>query len=166
MDRSQNGPGVSQIGSILAFRILLLDERPLLRCTDGMSPPVRISGVPPGRFRVSRLTLWKVRLYNQRRRVATLAATLLVIGVAYGVVFGHNGLTVYGNKRLETRELERELKSLGKENESLAGHVERLQSDPNAIEHQAREELHYTRPGEVIVTLPPDRPAPGSPIKH
>jgi cell division protein FtsB len=36
----------------------------------------------------------------------------------------------------------------------LKGHVERLQSDPNAIEHQAREELHYTRPGEVIYTLP------------
>jgi cell division protein FtsB len=36
----------------------------------------------------------------------------------------------------------------------LKGHVDRLQSDPNAIEHQAREELHYTRPGEVIYTLP------------
>jgi cell division protein FtsB len=36
--------------------------------------------------------------------------------------------------------------------------VDRLQSDPNAIEHQAREELHYTRPGEVIYTLP-DAPA-------
>jgi cell division protein FtsB len=29
-----------------------------------------------------------------------------------------------------------------------------MQNDPNAIEHQAREELHYTRPGEVIYTLP------------
>jgi len=37
----------------------------------------------------------------------------------------------------------------------LKGHVDRLQSDPNAIEHQAREELHYTRPGEVIVYMPP-----------
>jgi cell division protein FtsB len=36
----------------------------------------------------------------------------------------------------------------------LKGHVDRLQNDPNAIEHQAREELHYTRPGEVIYTLP------------
>jgi cell division protein FtsB len=32
-----------------------------------------------------------------------------------------------------------------------------LQEDPDAIEHQAREELHYTRPGEVIVTLPPEK---------
>ena len=50
--------------------------------------------------------------------------------------------------------LEQQLKSLQRENEQLKGHVDRLQSDPNAIEHQAREELHYTRPGEVIYTLP------------
>ena len=40
------------------------------------------------------------------------------------------------------------------ENDLLSEHVSRLQSDPNAIEHQAREELHYTRPNEVIYTLP------------
>jgi cell division protein FtsB len=32
--------------------------------------------------------------------------------------------------------------------------VDLLQNDPGAIEHQAREELHYTRAGEVIYTLP------------
>jgi cell division protein FtsB len=32
--------------------------------------------------------------------------------------------------------------------------MNRLESDPNAIEHQEREELHYTRPGEVIYALP------------
>ncbi len=118
----------------------------------------RISGPSHGRLRVSRLRVWKANVYGQRRRVATVAAAVVVVGLAYGVVFGHNGLTVYGKKRTETRELDRELKSLVKENDALAGHVERLQSDPDAIEHQAREELHYTRPGEVIVTLPPDRP--------
>ena len=97
-----------------------------------------------------------MRAYGQRRRLATLAAGLLTVGVGYHVVFGHNGLTVYEQKRHETQVLERELRDLSKENEGLEGHVERLQTDPNAIEHQAREELHYTRPGEVIVTLPPD----------
>jgi cell division protein FtsB len=43
---------------------------------------------------------------------------------------------------------------LQQENDLLTAHVNRLQSDPNAIEHQAREELHYTRPGEVIYALP------------
>lgn len=102
--------------------------------------------------------LWTDRLFAQRRRLATIAAAFLVVGVALGVIFGHNGLTVYGRKRVETRDLDRELKALTRDNDSLAGHIDRLQNDPNAIEHQAREELHYTRPGEVIITLPPDRP--------
>jgi cell division protein FtsB len=79
----------------------------------------------------------------ERRKLATVAAAALALGVAYHVVFGANGLTVY----LQMRELQQE-------NDLLTGHVSRLQSDPNAIEHQAREELGYTRPGEVIYALP------------
>jgi cell division protein FtsB len=88
------------------------------------------------------------------RKVATGAAALLALGLGYHVVFGQNGLTVYQQKRQDAQTLERQLHSLQKENDQLKGHVERLQNDPNAIEHQAREELHYTRPGEVIYTLP------------
>ncbi len=88
------------------------------------------------------------------RKVATLVAALLAISMAYHVVFGPNGLTVYKHKRQDSRELELQSKSLLRENELLKGHIARLESDPNAIEHQAREELHYTRPGEVIYTLP------------
>jgi len=32
--------------------------------------------------------------------------------------------------------------------------IDRLKSDPDAIEHEAREKLHYAKPGEVIYTLP------------
>lgn len=76
--------------------------------------------------------------------------------MAYHVIFGQNGLTVYQQKRQETQALAKRLQSLQHENDLMKGHVDRLQNDPNAIEHQAREELHYTRPGEVIYTLPPD----------
>ncbi|ADW68686.1 FtsB family cell division protein [Granulicella tundricola] len=99
-------------------------------------------------------------LFNQRRRVATFAAAGLAVAVGYHVVFGHNGLTVYEQKRQETISLDRQLNDLNRDNDRLQGHVDRLQSDPNAIEHQAREELHYTRPGEVIITLPPDPKKP------
>jgi cell division protein FtsB len=88
------------------------------------------------------------------RKVATGAAALLALGMGYHVVFGQNGLTAYQQKRQDTHILDQQLHSWQKENEQLKGHVERLQNDPNAIEHQAREELHYTRPGEVIYTLP------------
>ncbi len=95
-------------------------------------------------------------IYGQRRRVATVAAAGLAVAVGYHVVFGKNGLTVFEQKRQETHLLERQLHELTHENDELRGHVERLQSDPDAIEREAREQLHYTRPGEVIVTLPPD----------
>jgi cell division protein FtsB len=99
-----------------------------------------------------------VRLYERSqvgwRKVATGVAALLALGMGYHVIFGQNGLTVYQQKRQDAQTLDRQLHSLQRENEQLKGHVDRLQNDPNAIEHQAREELHYTRPGEVIYTLP------------
>ena len=99
-----------------------------------------------------------MRLYERSqigwRKVATCAAALLALGLGYHVIFGQNGLTAYQQKRLDAQSLGRQLNSLERENEALKGHVDRLQHDPNSIEHQAREELHYTRPGEVIYTLP------------
>src|SRR5277367_6332322 len=99
-----------------------------------------------------------VRLYERSRlswrKVATGSAALLALAMGYHVIFGQNGLTVYQQKRQDAQSLDRQLHSLQKENDQLKGHVDRLKNDPNAIEHQAREELHYTRPGEVIYTLP------------
>jgi cell division protein FtsB len=99
-----------------------------------------------------------VRLYDRAhaewRKIATVAAAVLAVGMGYHVVFGQNGLTAYQQKRQDSQTLQSQLRSLQRENELLKGHVDRLQNDPNAIEHQAREELHYTRPGEVIYTLP------------
>ena len=94
------------------------------------------------------------RGYLGWRKVATVAAAALALGLGYHVVFGQNGLTAYEQKRQDTQSLKIQLQSLQRENEQLKGHVDRLQTDPDAIEHQAREELHYTRPGEVIYTLP------------
>jgi cell division protein FtsB len=113
-----------------------------------------------------------VRLYERSqvgwRKVATGVAALLALAMGYHVIFGQNGLTVYQQKRQDAQTLDRQLHSLQRENDLLKGHVDRLKNDPNAIEHQAREELHYTRPGEVIYTLPastgssstPAEPAP------
>jgi cell division protein FtsB len=86
--------------------------------------------------------------------MATLGAGALALLMAYGVVFGHNGLTAFAHKREEARELQVQTQQLQLENSRLKGHVDQLQNDPAAIEHQAREELHYTRAGEVIYTLP------------
>jgi cell division protein FtsB len=102
------------------------------------------------------------RSHKGWRKVATGAAAVLALGMGYHVIFGQNGLTAYQQKRQDAESLDRQLHSLQKENEQLKGHVERLKNDPNAIEHQAREELHYTRPGEVIYTLPAGAGASGT----
>jgi cell division protein FtsB len=104
--------------------------------------------------RLAALGSYCAPLLHGRRRVATIAAAVLAFAVAYHVVFGANGLTVYEHKRQQARLLAAQMQSLQRENDALQGHVERLEKDPDAIEHQARVELHYARPGEVIYELP------------
>jgi cell division protein FtsB len=89
-----------------------------------------------------------------RRRVATFIAGLLAMQLFYTVIFGKNGILTYARKRHESVVLAVQIEQLQWENEQLKEQTARLQADPSAIEHEAREELHYTRPGEVIYTLP------------
>ncbi len=96
----------------------------------------------------------KDHVYLWRRRAATIATGSLALVMFYGVIFGHNGLTAFAHKREEAKTLQQQMIQLQKENELLHQHIDHLQSDPDAIEHEAREELHYTRSGEVIYTLP------------
>lgn len=103
--------------------------------------------------RMAQLRRWVQHVSANRRKIATVGAAFLAIGVGYHVVFGPNGLIVYEQKRHETQSLETEMKQLSSENDVLKGHVGRLQTDPHAIEHEAREQLHYARPGEVIYRL-------------
>lgn len=94
------------------------------------------------------------RMYQSRRRIGTLLAIVFALLLGYHVMMGRNGLSSYQQKRREDRELQLEIQQLQEENVRLKQHVERLQKDPDAIEHEARERLHYARPGEVIYTLP------------
>jgi cell division protein FtsB len=102
------------------------------------------------------------KVWSQRTKLATGAAAVLAVTMGYHVVFGHNGLIVYSQKKEEARRLGAQLEDIRRENSQLKEHTERLDKDPNAIEHQAREELHYARPGEVIYTLPPDPAKPAA----
>jgi len=105
-------------------------------------------------FPIRAITELYKRAHTQRRRAATIVVACLVLGLAYHVIFGQNGLTEDLRKHMDQRHLSAQIQSLQQENERLRDHVDRLQNDPSAIEHQARVDLHYTRPGEVIYTLP------------
>jgi cell division protein FtsB len=97
------------------------------------------------------------------RRLGTVAAVLLIVGVMLHAMFGANGMVVYRQKRAEMQSLQSEVDRLQKENNQYADQIKSLKSDPAAIEKEAREQLHYTRPGEVIYVspTPPQKPSTG-----
>lgn len=105
---------------------------------------------------VHHVTGW---IYLSRRRIATAGVALLTAAVGFHVVFGANGVFVYANKRAEHQKLEQELKVLQTENERLSQSIKALKTDPKTIEKEAREQLRYTRPGEVVYALPNTKPA-------
>ena len=63
-------------------------------------------------------------------------------------------MVVYRSKRAEYQKLHSEIDRLQKENDVYTQQIKALQSDPKAIEKEAREQLHYTRPGEVVYVEP------------
>jgi cell division protein FtsB len=108
-------------------------------------------------------TAKKTGLRRFQRRIAIGAAILIAALLAYHVVFGRNGINNYEQKRAQNIVLQQQIDSLHKENAQLKAHIGHLKDDPDAIEYQAREKLHYARPGEVIYKLnsqPQPAPAP------
>jgi cell division protein FtsB len=102
-------------------------------------------------------------LYGNRRRLATAGVGVLAVWLFCHVVLGANGMVVYRQKRAEYQSLHQEIDSLQKENDRYTEHVKALQGDPKTIEKEAREQLHYTRPGEVVYVAPAPPPPPPAP---
>jgi cell division protein FtsB len=70
-------------------------------------------------------------------------------------MFGANGMVIYRQKRAEYHDLQKENQKLLQENDLYTQRIKSLRTDPKTIEKEAREQLHYTRPGEVIYVAPP-----------
>jgi len=88
------------------------------------------------------------------RPAGTAIAVSLALLLGWGVVNGKHGLSSWEQQRAQDKQLRKQIDDLQQENARLRDHIQRLKSDPDAIEHEAREQLHYARPGEVIYTLP------------
>jgi cell division protein FtsB len=114
---------------------------------------------PPGTI-PKRALDWTMRVW---RPAATMVAVGLALLLTWHVVKGQNGLSVWHQKRIEDRQLRQEIQDLERENARMRDHIEHLKSDPEAIGHEAREKLHYAKPNEVIVDLPPDPPGQAQP---
>ena len=88
------------------------------------------------------------------RPAGTAVAVALALLLTWHVINGKNGLQVWQKKRVEDQMLRKDINDLQQENAVLRKRIEHLKSDPDAIEHEAREKLHYAKPGEEIYTLP------------
>lgn len=98
-----------------------------------------------------RVLEWTKRAW---RPAGTVVAVALAALLMWHVINGKHGLSVWQQKRTEDRELQKQIKDVQQENAQLRQQIDRLKSDPDAIEHEAREKLHYAKPGEVIYALP------------
>jgi cell division protein FtsB len=99
------------------------------------------------------------------RPAGTVGAILLAALLMGHVINGNHGISFWNQKRAEDRELQKEIKDIQQENAQLHKQVDRLKSDPDAIEHEAREKLHYAKPGEVIYSLPTQQQPQQAPTK-
>lgn len=88
------------------------------------------------------------------RRLATIAVLVMTMGLIVHTMFGANGVVVYQQKRGDRQDLQLEVNRVQKENDELVARINALKTDEHAIEKEAREQLHYTRQGEVIFVGP------------
>lgn len=96
-------------------------------------------------------------LHRMRRVLATLVIALLAVAAGYKVVYGPNGTIVYKAKKAEYELLKQDIADETQRQQQLEQRVKALQSDPKAIEKEAREQLGYVRPGEKILVQRPPR---------
>jgi cell division protein FtsB len=100
-------------------------------------------------------------LYGIRRHLATGVVAVVSVWFFVHVMFGLNGMVVYRQKKAEFQSLQQQIRELKQENVRYSGQIHSLQTDPKAIEKEAREQLHYARPGEVIYVSPSPVSPPG-----
>lgn len=114
---------------------------------------------------IERVRPLAVRIYALRRRIATIAVTVLAVSLFVHVMFGANGMVVYKQKRAEYEVLRNGIVQVQQENDRYTQQIQGLKSDQKAIEKEAREQLGYAKPGEYVYVPPaPAKPAP--PVNH
>jgi cell division protein FtsB len=113
--------------------------------------PASVSAsIPQG----SRIARFSATALGMRRKAATVLFVALSAFLGFYAIFGHDGLVAYQQKQHQAQQLHQQILDLQTQNDRLAVHDQRLKTDRDTIEYEAREQMHYTRPGEVIYTMP------------
>ena len=94
------------------------------------------------------------RAYSFRRRLATWGLFLFAALIAAHVIFGTNGWMAYEQKKAEYRKVTGAVQKIQQENAQLEVQIKALKTDPKTIEREAREQLHYAKPGDIVYVMP------------
>ena len=93
-----------------------------------------------------------VRRRRQAPWVQRVMVVLILVALADSL-FGDRGISARGRVRREYQQTQQELAAIREVNAGLREQIRRLQSDPDAIETVAREDLGVIRPGELLVLI-------------
>ena len=102
------------------------------------------------------------QVYGMRRKIATISVAILAGSLFVHVMFGANGMIVYKQKRAEYQTLQKQIEQVQQENDRYTQQIQGLKSDQKTIEKEAREQLGYAKPGEVVY-VPPAPPKSTAP---
>jgi cell division protein FtsB len=92
------------------------------------------------------------------RRNTIFVLALLSLALLVHEVFGRNGYLTLRHEKKEYTALQQQIQTISEQNQQLEQKIHALKNSPEAVEKQARDQLHLARPGEIIYVLP-DRKA-------
>jgi len=100
--------------------------------------------------------------HKMLRRCAILVLGLLSVVMIYREIFGRNGYLTLQQQKKQYSNLRQKIQKLSEDNQQLEQKIKALKSNPEAIEKQARDQLHMIKPGEFVYVLPGKKQAQSS----
>ena len=89
-------------------------------------------------------------------RIAIGVFGLLTVAMILLAIFDDRGALAIREKRQQLDELNRDIEDATQKNEDLRREIDALNTDRNAIEKRAREQLKLVKPGEIVIQTPGD----------
>jgi len=96
---------------------------------------------------------WEIA-FRFRRRLATWGLFVVAALIAAHVLFGTNGWMAYEKKKTEYRKVTQDVLRMQQDNAQIEAQIKALKTDPKAIEKEAREQLRYAKPGDIVYVMP------------
>lgn len=96
------------------------------------------------------------------RRNAIFGMALLSLVMLMHEIFGRNGYMTLRHEKKQFSALQKQIQSVSEENKQIEQKIQALKNNPEAVEKQARDQLHLARPGEIIYMLPDKTVSPTS----